>query len=55
MNTATLLTLATVVLVVSWAAFRTYRMIRSNDLCYACPNRGQCACCNPINCSIKKD
>ncbi|MCQ2085171.1 MAG: hypothetical protein MJZ21_03375 [archaeon] len=55
MNLATLVTLVAVLLLVGGAAYRVYRMIRNNDMCYACPNSGCCSCNNPINCTIKQD
>ena len=56
MNGPTLITLIIVLLIVGHAAYRVYKMVRNNDLCYACDHKGQCGCCgNPINCSIKKE
>lgn len=55
MNLATFVTLLIVLLVLSVAAYNLCRMVRRNDLCYACPNSGKCDCSNPINCSIRVD
>lgn len=53
MNLATFVTLVIVVLILAGAAYNLYHMVRRNDLCYACPNSGNCGCSNPINCSIR--
>jgi hypothetical protein len=53
MNGPTLLVLAIVTLIVAFAAYGTYRMVKDHTYCSDCPKRDEC--CNPINCKIRND
>ncbi|MCQ2078999.1 MAG: hypothetical protein MJZ38_02950 [archaeon] len=55
MNAITVAVLVPVLALVLWAAFRTCRMVRDNDLCYACPRQGTCHGHSPINCTFRKE
>ena len=55
MNLATFVTLVIVLAILVGAAYNLCRMIRRNDMCYACSKSGKCGCSNPINCSIRCD
>ena len=55
MNAASFICLILVILIVAGAAWRVYKMVKNNDMCYACSgNCKGCEHCNPINCSLKK-
>lgn len=55
MNAATLVTLAVVLLIIAFAVYRVCRMVRGNDMCYACPEKGKCCGSNPINCTVRSE
>ena len=55
MNAASFICLMLVILIVAGAAWRVYKMVKNNDMCYACSgNCKGCEHCNPINCSLRK-
>lgn len=54
MNAATVLVLVILILMLSGAAYYSYKTTRYGSWCSGCPKRSSCHQ-NPINCTIKKE